>query len=138
MQINSLMKKILVLVLTVCMLTGIFSTPAMAAIDATKTNSLEQNREILETLKGIFGDEAEAQAILEMMESLGLLDENGDLTTAEVEVDGELLTIDEVRELVNSERVDLDKVVSVDGTNLTLGNLKIMIEIEDELRRIPF
>jgi len=71
MQINSLMKKILVLVLTVCMLTGIFSTPAMAAIDATKTNSLEQNREILEILKGIFGDEAEAKAILEMMESLG-------------------------------------------------------------------
>ncbi len=136
MQKNSLLNKIYVIILTVTMLTGIFSNPAMAAIDTTKYNSVEQNQEILEILKGIFGDEAEAQAILETMKRFGLFDENGDLTSAGVEVDGRILTIDEIRELVNSEDVDLSKVVSVDGTNLTLGNLKIMIEIEDELRRI--
>lgn len=136
MQKNSLLNKILVIILTAVMWTGVIADPAMAAIDTTKTNTVEKNQEILEILKGIFGSEAEAQAILEMMDSLGLLDENGELTTAEVEVDGKLLTLDEVRELVNSDGVDLDSIVSVDGTHLTLGNLKIMIEIEDELRRI--
>jgi len=136
MQKYSLLNKILVIILAVSLLTGIFAEPAMAAIDITKINSVEQNQEILEILRGIFGDNAQALEILEKLKSLGLLDENGELTTDEVEVDGKLLTLDEVRELVNSEGVDLDKVVSVDGINLTLRNLKIMIEIEDELQRI--
>lgn len=136
MQKNSFLKKILVLILAASMLIGIFPNPAMTAIDTTKTNSAQQNQEILEILKGIFGDDIQAQAILETMNRLGLLDENGEFTSAGVEVDGRILTLDEVKELVSSEGVDLNRVVSVDGTELTLGNLKIMIEIEDELRRI--
>ena len=136
MQKNSVKMKILSILLIVSVLLTLIPSPALAAISATKNNSLEQNHEILEILKGIVGDDAKAQEILEMLMSLGLLDESGEFRSVQVNVDGEYLTLDDIRELVNSDDADLDKVVNVDGTYLTLGHLKVMIEIEDELQRL--
>lgn len=136
MQKNSLMMRALAFILLVSVLLSLIPSQTIAAIGTIKNNSLEQNQEILKFIKGIVGDDAKAQEILEMLNSLGLLDENGEFRLAKVNVDGQEMTLDEIRELVNSEGADLNKVVSVDGTYLTLGNLKVMIEIEDELQRI--
>lgn len=136
MQTKNILMKLLAIVLIMSVLFTLIPSTALAAISATKNNSLEQNQEILEIIKGIVGDDAKAQEILEMLTSLGLLDENGEFRSAKANVDGQDMTVDEIKELVNSEGVDLEKVVSVDGTYLTLGHLKVMIEIEDELQRI--
>jgi len=136
MRGNSVLVRVLSVLLLVSVLLSLMPSQAIAAIGTTKNNSLEQNQEILEIIKGIVGDDAKAQEILEMLTGLGLLDENGEFRSVKVNVDGQEMTLDEIRTLVNSEGVELNKLVSVDGTYLTLGNLKIMIEIEDELQRI--
>lgn len=132
----SVLKRILVLFLSFSILAGIISTPALAAVSATKNNSEEKNQEILKTLKGICGDDNEAQKILDTMNSLGIVDENGNFVTDAIHVDGKKMSLDEVRKLVSAPDTDLSKVVTVDGTALTLKNLKTMIGIEDEIQRI--
>lgn len=136
MQKKSKIMRILSIFLIICVVFTLIPYSALAAISTLKNNTLEKNQEILEILRGITGDDAKAQELLELFTNLGLLDENGEFRTVLVDVDGRLMTLDEIRELVNSDGVDLDKMVSVDGTSLTLRHLKTMIEIEDELQRI--
>ncbi|MEA4894191.1 MAG: S-layer homology domain-containing protein [Oscillospiraceae bacterium] len=90
----------------------------------------------METLKGICGNDAEAQTVMNQMVSLGILNENGDLDSESVNIDGKTLALSEVRELVNDENTDLSRIVTVGGTSLSLENLKTMVGIEDEIQRV--
>lgn len=135
-KIKNLFTKAIAYFLIVIMLSSIIIVPAEAAMIVTKENSPEYNQEILDSLIELLGSEAEAEAVLESMYKLGLLDGEGELVTASINIDGVEMTLDQIRELFNGEGVDLNKIVTVDGTPITLGNLKIMLQIEDEIQRI--
>ena len=134
-KIKYLFTKVIIYLLITIILSNIIIVPAQAAMTITKNNSQEYNQEILDTLTRLLGSEAEAKEVLETMYKLGLLDGDGELVTASINVDGVEMTLDQIRELL-SEGVDLNKIVTVDGTPITLGNLKIMLQIEDEIQRI--
>jgi hypothetical protein len=127
-------KTIAFLLVTVTLM-NLIPMSALANISLTKGNTYQQNQAILDSLRLLYGDEVTAQAALQELERLGLVGD-GELVTATVGVDGVQLTLLELREIVFSPDADLGRVVSVDGTPVTLGDLRLMIEIEDELKRI--
>lgn len=129
-------RRLLVVGLSLTLMIGLLPTWAMASVSETKGNSAEKNQQILASLKELCGSNAEAQTVMDEMIHLGVLDQDGNLVTSEVTVDGKKLTLDEVRKLVNAPDTDLTKRVTVDGTALTLENLKTIIQIEDELQKI--
>lgn len=52
-----------------------------------------------------------------------------------VNIDGRPMTLDELRDMVNEPGADMNRKIDLDGTEITLGDLKKMVEIEDELQR---
>ena len=128
-------KRILSVLLAIVMIVSVLPAQALAAMSATVQNSHAENQAILEELKRLTGNDAEAEEIMRTMTGLGLLSENGDLVSKSVMIDGRSYTLDEVRALLEG-KVNLSQPVNVDGFVLTLGELKTMLEIDDELLRI--
>jgi hypothetical protein len=89
---------------------------------------------ILRELTELCGDEAKAREICDYMRDKGLLGQN--FFTKIILVNGSPKTVDEVRALISDAAADLSAPVSIDGYELTLGDLKKMIEIEDEIKRL--
>lgn len=111
--------------------------PAFASISNTENNGAEENLTILQRLQSIYGDNLTEEDIIKELSSMGLLDEQGNINVSEsVVVDGKTMTLPQIESMLNSEGVDLSKVVTINGINLTLGDLKKIIEIEYELARI--
>lgn len=130
-------RRAIALLMAVMLLINLIPMTALADISATINNTPEQNQAILDALRQLYGEELTSQAAQQELGDLGLLDGTGEIAiTSTINVDGEQLTLDQVRQMVFSADADLDKLVSVDGTPITLGDLKLMIEIEDELQRI--
>jgi S-layer homology domain. len=128
-------KRILSALLALVMIVSALPAQAFAAMSATAQNNDVENQAILEELKRLTGSDAEAEGIMRTMTGLGLLSENGDLVSKSVIIDGRSHTLDEVQALLTG-KVNLSQPVNVDGFALTLGELKTMLEIEDELLRI--
>ena len=130
------MKKALCLLLTV-MLIFQMVTPAFAYTQDTINNTTHENLTILDSLQSLYGDELTEDDVLGELSNMGLLDNEGNLNISQsIMVDGTPMTLEQLKAMLNDDGVDLDKKVSVDGTELTLRDLKVMIEIEDELARI--
>ncbi len=111
--------------------------PAFARISDTEKNSAEKNLTILQRLQSMYGDNLTEEDLIKELSEMGLLDEQGNINVSEsVVVDGKTMTLTEIESMLNSEGVDLSKVVNINGINLTLGDLKKIIEIEYELARI--
>ena len=93
---------------------------------------------MLQQLEALTGGESEAAAALATMRDLGLVDENGNLLqTRTVTLDGQEMTLDQVRDYLETcKEEDLDKMVEVDGTQVTLENLATMMAIEAEIDRV--
>lgn len=110
----------------------------LAALDVTKGNSAQENAQLLQQLEAFTGGESEAAAALATMRDLGLVDENGNLLqTRTVTLDGQEMTLDQVRDYLETcKEEDLDKMVEVDGTQVTLENLATMMAIEAEIDRV--
>ncbi len=128
--------KTIACIMTVLLLFNSIPQTVQAAMTVTKDNTHESNQEILNTLQNAFGDDTTAEAVLQEMDRLGLLNGDGELVTSSINVDGNQMTLDEIRDLIHSEDVDLSKTITIDGTSITLNNLKTMIEIEDEIQRL--
>ena len=128
-------KRLLSLLLVVCMALSMLPATAYAAVSDLLPNSRGQNQEILDQLSALTeGNSAQAYALLEQ---LGLLDENGQLKTDyTIDLDGETYTLDEMMALLEDPSTDLSQVGYVDGTPIALGDLKTIIQIEQELQRI--
>ena len=68
---------------------------------------------------------------------MGLLDEAGNLKVDQtITLDGQVLTLAAVMEQLENPATDLTRIADVDGTPVALGDLKTMIQIEQELQRI--
>ena len=72
-----------------------------------------------------------------MLNALGLLDEDGNFKVDQtITLDGQVLTLAAVMELLENPATDLTRIADLDGTPVALGDLKTMIQIEQELQRI--
>ena len=106
----------------------------MSAMAALLDNDPAYNREILNALTEIVGSEDEAAQYYALLEHYGLLDEDGDLSESwEIWMDGEQVTLEDIRALLEDPACDLEKYVLVDGQPITLGDIGTILAIEDYL-----
>lgn len=118
--------------MTAVMLTAALPTAAYAAVGDLLNMSAVQRTALLEALEEVYGDDAEAY--LAVLEQYGLIDEDGNFVTNEkIVMDGMEYTLDEIEAILDDPATDLSKVVEVDGTYLTLSDLKTVVEIEQYL-----
>ena len=110
-------------------------TAAFAAVSDSLGNTPEENQAILEQLSALTGGSRDQ--VLSMLNALGLLDEDGNFKVDQtITLDGRVLTLAAVMELLEDPATDLTRIADVDGTPVALGDLKTMIQIEQELQRI--
>ena len=130
-----MMKRFLALVLCLCMTLTLLPTTAFAAVSDSLGNTPEENQAILEQLSALTGGSSDQ--VLSMLNALGLLDEDGNFKVDQtITLDGQVLTLAAVMELLENPATDLTRIADVDGTPVALGDLKTMIQIEQELQRI--
>jgi hypothetical protein len=126
-------RKILSLLLTLCMILSLLPAPVYAAVADLAGNSAAQNESILEQLQDFSGESYEEA--YDLLNSLGLLDESGNLVTDEsVVLDGKSYSLEKIETLLSDPDTDLTKVAEVDGVPIALGDLKTVIAIERELQ----
>ena len=110
-------------------------TAVFAAVSDSLGNTPEENQAILDQLSASTGDSSDQ--VLSMLNALGLLDEDGNFKVDQtITLDGQVLTLAAVMELLENPATDLTRIADVDGTPVALGDLKTMIQIEQELQRI--
>ena len=110
-------------------------TTAFASVSDSLGNTPEENQAILEQLSALTGGSSDQ--VLSMLNALGLLDEDGNFKVDQtITLDGQVLTLAAVMELLENPATDLTRIADVDGTPVALGDLKTMIQIEQELQRI--
>lgn len=128
-------KRILSILLVCCMVLTMLPTTTFASVSDSLGNTPEENQEILEQLSALTGGSSDQ--VLSMLNALGLLDEAGNLKVDQtITLDGQVLTLAAVMELLENPATDLTRIADVDGTPVALGDLKTMIQIEQELQRI--
>jgi len=128
-------KRFLAALLSLCMTLTLLPTTAFAAVSDSLGNTPEENQAILEQVSALTGDSSDQ--VLSMLNALGLLDEDGNFKVDQtITLDGQVLTLPAVMELLENPATDLTRIADVDGTPVALGDLKTMIQIEQELQRI--
>ena len=128
-------KRILSILLVCCMVLTMLPTAAFAAVSDSLGNTPKENQAILEQLSALTGGSSDQ--VLSMLNALGLLDEAGNFKVDQtITLDGQVLTLAAVMELLENPATDLTRIADVDGTPVALGDLKTMIQIEQELQRI--
>ena len=128
-------KRILSILLLCSMVLTMLPTAAFAAVSDSLGNTPEENQAILEQLAALNGGSSDQ--VLSMLNALGLLDEAGNFKVDQtITLDGQVLTLAAVMELLEKPATDLTRIADVDGTPVALGDLKTMIQIEQELQRI--
>ena len=130
------MKKRILSILLICsMVLTMLPTTAFASVSNSLGNTPEENQAILEQLSALTGGSSDQ--VLSMLNALGLLDEDGNFKVDQtITLDGQVLTLAAVMELLENPATDLTRIADVDGTPVALGDLKTMIQIEQELQRI--
>ena len=128
-------KRILSILLVCCMVLTMLPTAAFAAVSDSLGNTPKENQAILEQLSALTGGSSDQ--VLSMLNALGLLDEDGNFKVDQtITLDGRVLTLAAVMELLENPATDLTRIADVDGTPVALGDLKTMVQIEQELQRI--
>ena len=128
-------KRFLAALLSLCMTLTLLPTTAFAALSDLLGNTPKENQAILEQLSALTGGSSDQ--VLSMLNALGLLDEDGNFKVDQtITLDGQVLTLAAVMELLENPATDLTRIADVDGTPVALGDLKTMIQIEQELQRI--
>ena len=128
-------KRILSILLVCCMLLTMLPTAAFAAVSDSLGNTPKENQAILEQLSALTGGSSDQ--VLSMLNALGLLDEDGNFKVDQtITLDDRVLTLAAVMELLENPATNLTRIADVDGTPVALGDLKTMIQIEQELQRI--
>ena len=128
-------KRVLSLLLMVCMTLSLLPGTAYAAVGSLLGNSPSENQALLQELENLTGQDSET--VRALLEQYGLLDEDGNLVTDKtVELDGVEYTLDEIEAILNDPATDLSQVGYVDGVPIALGDLKTILAIERELQRI--
>ena len=125
-------KRIVSLLLVLSLLLSLLPSTAFAAVGGLLGNDPAENESILAQLEDFTGESyEEAYALLE---SLGLLNEDGSLITDRtIDLGGTEYTLEEMEALLSDPDTDLTEVATVDGVPIALGDLKTIIAIERQL-----
>ena len=124
---RTLRKRFLALMLSLVMALGLLPGTAWASL-----GNLLDDQELMTAWEEAFGEDAEEIRVL--MDSLGLLDEDGNLITdCPIVLDGEEYTLESIRELLDDPDTVLSQVAEVDGVPIALGDLKTILELEEQL-----
>lgn len=128
-------KRILAVLLCLCMVLTMLPVSALAAVGGLLNNTPEQNETLFEKLQSFTGESPEEA--LELLDSMGLLDEDGNLITDQtIDLDGKQHTLEEMEALLEDPSADLSQVAYADGVPIALGDLKTVIAIEQELQHL--
>ena len=128
-------KRILAVLLCLCMVLTMLPVSALAAVGGLLNNTPEQNETLLEKLQSFTGESPEEA--LELLDSMGLLDEDGNLITDQtIDLDGKQYTLEEMEALLEDPSADLSQGAYADGVPIALGDLKTVIAIERELQHL--
>lgn len=126
-------KRLTALLLCLCMVLTMLPVSAMAAVGDLLGNTPEQNASLLEKLESFTGESAEEAQ--QLLDSLGLLDEDGNLITDQtIDLDGKQYTLEEMEALLEDPSTDLTRVAQVDGVPIALQDLQTIVAIERELQ----
>ena len=107
-------KRLTALLLCLCMVLTMLPVSAMAAVGDLLGNTPEQNASLLEKLESFTGESAEEAQ--QLLDSLGLFDEDGNLITDQtIDLDGKQYTLEEMEALLADPSTDLTRVAQVDG-----------------------
>ena len=134
MRLTKICRSFIASILIVCMLFTMMPQQALAAVTETIGLKTQEKEAILQELRAITGSEEEAQALYYRMNALGLFDDKGNWVTEELMIDGNIFTLQEAKMAV--EQMDDNKLVTVGDVTISVRDLKIMIEIEEEITRI--
>ena len=108
-------KRILSILLLCCMVLTMLPTTAFAAVSDSLGNTPKENQAILEQLSALTGGSSDQ--VLSMLNALGLLDEDGNFKVDQtITLDGQVLTLAAVMELLENPATDLTRIADVDGT----------------------
>lgn len=126
-------KRLTALLLCLCMVLTMLPVSAMAAVGDLLGNTPEQNASLLEKLESFTGESAEEAQ--QLLDSLGLLDEDGNLITDQtIDLDGKQYTLEEMEALLADPSTDLTRVAQVDRVPIALQDLQTIVAIERELQ----
>lgn len=126
-------KRVLSLLLAVCMTLSLLPATAYAAVGGLLGNPPERNESLLQQLEQFTGESYEE--VYDLLDTLGLLDEDGNLVTDRtIDLDGETYTLEEMEALLSDPATDLTQVAEVDGVPIALKDLKTIIAIERQLQ----
>lgn len=109
--------------------------PVTSVLAAETPESAQTDSQLKSYLTEEYGEET-ASALEQNLEQKGLLDENGNLKTYQIEYNGSNLSLEEVKELLADPDFDLTQTCRVDGQEITMGDLKKILDIEAEMDRL--
>ena len=108
-------KRFLAALLSLCMTLTLLPTTAFAALSDSLGNTLKENQAILEQLSALTGGSSDQ--VRSVLNALGLLDEAGNFKVDQtITLDGQVLTLAAVMELLENPATDLTRIADVDGT----------------------
>ena len=126
-------KRLLSLLLVFCMALSLLPGTAFAAVGDLLNNQTAKNESLLQQLQDFTGESYEE--VYELLDTLGLLDEDGNLVTDQtIDLDGKTYTLEEIEDLLNDPNTDLTQVAEVDGVPIALKDLATIIAIERQLQ----
>jgi len=102
------------------------AAPKSFAQELSNPNAREQLKAALSEQYGV----ETAAAMIESMISMGIIDENGNRLAYQIEMDGQLYSLDQMRDIVNAPGVDLATEVKVDDKAVTLAFIARLIDFE--------
>lgn len=106
---------------------------AFAAVGDLLNNQTAKNESLLQQLQDFTGESYEE--VYDLLDTLGLLDEDGNLVTDQtIDLDGKTYTLEEIEDLLNDPNTDLTQVAEVDGVPIALKDLATIIAIERQLQ----
>ena len=121
-------RRLLSFLLCICMVITMLPATAYAAL---LDNEPATNREILAQLEAICGSEEEAERYYALLQQYGLLDEDGSVMDSwTITMDGADVKLSDLRAVLAGD-YDPTKLVIVDDTPITLGDLDTVLQIED-------
>ncbi|WP_219930243.1 hypothetical protein, partial [Paenibacillus agaridevorans] len=130
-------KPIIACLLAVMMVLTLVTPTITEAGVSTSTNSSEalQQSELYAALADEYGDD-EALTMLRLMQQLGTVNDQGEVKNFPIVLNGQSYSLDQVVKLLQDPNTDLSQIASVDGDEITLEQLKKLIEIEQSLGQL--
>ena len=126
-------RRLLSVLLVCCMALSLLPGTAYAAVGDLLGNTSSRNESLLQQLESFTGESYEE--VYDLLDTLGLLDEDGNLVTDQtIDLNRETYTLEEIEDLLHDPNTDLTQVAEVDGVPIALKDLATIIAIERQLQ----